>query len=136
LAAVADAYSYIRALGAGVIAISTDSIYAHKVFHETSPHASRVQYPMLSDRNGAISRAYGMLDKEKGAAYRATFIIDPKGRIRYYSVYPREVGRNIWEIIRILQGIQYGEATGEGVPAGWEPGMPGIKRDFKMVGTI
>lgn len=136
MAAVADAYSYIRELDAGAIAISTDSVYSHKVFHETSPHASLVQYPMLSDRNGAISRAYWVLDEEKGVAYRASFIIDPKGRIRYYSVYPREVGRNVWEIIRVLQGIQYGEMTGEGLPASWEPGMPGIKRDFRLVGTI
>jgi peroxiredoxin (alkyl hydroperoxide reductase subunit C) len=136
LAAVAAAYPCIRELDADAIAISTDSIYAHKVFAETSPNARKVMYPLLSDRNGNIAHAFGVLDKDKGAAYRASFIIDPGGRIRYYSVYPREVGRNVWEIIRTLQGIQYGEATGEGVPAGWEPGDPGIKRDFKKAGTI
>jgi alkyl hydroperoxide reductase subunit AhpC len=109
-------------------------VYSHKVFHETSPNASKVQYPLLSDRNGCIAQAYGVWGPNTGAAFRATFIIDPLGRIRCYSVYPREVGRNVWEIIRTLEGIKYGEATGEGVPAGWEPGMPGIKRDFSKVG--
>ncbi len=111
-------------------------MYSHKVFHDISPHASRVQYPLLSDRSGAIARSYGVWGAETGAAFRASFIIDPKGRIRYFSVYPREVGRNVREIVRTLAGIQYGEATGEGVPAGWKPGMPGISRDFALAGTI
>lgn len=104
------------------------------MFHEISPNASKVQYPLLSDRNGKIARSYGVYGAETGAAFRASFIIDPQGRIRYYSVYPREVGRNVEEIVRTLEGIQYGEATGEGVPAGWQPGMPGIERDFAKVG--
>ncbi len=136
MAAVADIFPCLRKLGATAVAISTDSVYAHKVFHETSPHASQVQYPLLSDRSGAIARAYGVWGAETGAAFRATFIVDPAGRIRYYSVYPREVGRNVREIVRTLAGIQYGEATGEGVPAGWQPGMPGISRDFDLVGTV
>lgn len=95
-----------------------------------------MQYPLLSDRSGAIARSYGVWGEATGAAFRASFIIDPEGRIRYYSVYPREVGRNVKEIVRTLEGIQYGEATGEGVPAGWKPGMPGIRRDFELAGTI
>lgn len=55
----------------------------------------------------------------------ATFIINPQGRVKYYCVYPREVGRNVDEIIRVLQAIQYAAATGEGVPAQWQPGQPG-----------
>lgn len=104
------------------------------MFHEISPNASQVQYPLLSDRNGEICRAYGVWGAKTGAAYRASFIIDPASRIRYYSVYPREVARNVPEIVRTLEGIQYGEATGEGVPAGWEPGMPGIRRDLSQAG--
>jgi len=75
-------------------------------------------------------------DPHTGAFYRATFLIDPKGRIRYYSIYPREVGRNVCEILRTLAGVQYSEATGLGVPAGWEPGEPGINRDLALAGTI
>lgn len=106
------------------------------MFAKVSPSARSAQYPLVSDRSGAIGRAYGVWDQNTGAFYRATFMIDPKGRIRYYSVYPREVARNICEILRTLAGIQFGEATGEGVPAGWEPGDPGIRRDFSLAGTI
>lgn len=134
MAAVAACYPRIRKLGADAVAISTDSVYSHKIFHDISPNASRVQYPLLSDRTGNIAKAYGVYNYQMGAAFRASFIIDPDGNIRYYSVYPREVGRNVREIVRTLEGTLYGEATGEGVPAGWEPGMPGIKRDFAKVG--
>lgn len=71
-----------------------------------------------------------------GFTYRATFIISPRREIKYACLYPREVGRNVDEIIRVIEGLQFEEATGLGVPAGWQPGMPGIKRDFAMVGRI
>jgi peroxiredoxin (alkyl hydroperoxide reductase subunit C) len=89
---------------------------------------------LLSDRTGKISQSYGVWSPTTGAAYRASFIIDPQGRVRYYSIYPREVARNVWEIVRTLEGLQYGDTTGEGVPADWEPGMPGIKRDIRKAG--
>ena len=134
MAAVADIYPELEDYNATAVAISTDSVYSHKIFHDTSPRAHRVQFPLLSDRNGKISRDYGVWGPSTGAAFRATFIIDQIGRIRYYSVYPREVGRNVNEVVRTLLGIQYGETTGEGVPAYWRPGMSGIPRDFAKVG--
>lgn len=135
LAAVADTYPLIKRLSAYAVAISTDSVYSHKIFHDTSPCVDQIQFPLLSDRNGQIARSYGVWNAEDGAAERASFIIDPKGTVRYYSVYPREVGRNIIEIVRTLQGAQYSEDTGEALPAGWESGMPGIKRRFEDVGN-
>lgn len=129
------AYHHVfEQLGVKVLAISTDSVYAHKVFMEISPSAKRVQYPLVSDRNQHISRMYGVLREELGFTFRATFIIAPGGEIKYATLYPPEVGRNVVEIIRVIQGLQYGSATGEGVPAGWRPGKPGIVRDFSQVG--
>lgn len=125
-----------KKLGVQVLAISTDSVYSHKVFAEVSPLARTVQYPLLSDRSHKISRQYGVLREELGFSYRATFIISPEGVVKYASLYPPEVGRNVAEIIRVIQGLQFEAATGLGVPAGWQPGMPGIKRDFSLVGTI
>lgn len=123
-------------LGVPVLAISTDSVYSHKVFAETSPSARFIRYPLLSDRSQLISRQYGVLREELGLTFRATFIIDPEGEIKYVSLYPPEVGRNVDEIIRIIYGLQYEKATGLAIPAGWQPGMQGIKRDFSMVGRI
>lgn len=126
----------LKKLGVQVLAISTDSVFSHKVFAEVSPSAQTVQYPLLSDRSHEISRKYGVLREELGFTYRATFIISPEGEVKYACLYPPEVGRNVAEIVRVIQGLQFEAATGLGVPAGWQPGMPGIKRDFNLVGTI
>ncbi len=133
---MAARYDVFKKLGVQVLAISTDSVYSHKVFAEVSPSGRKVQYPLLSDRSHKISRQYGVLREELGFTFRATFIIAPKGEIKYACLYPPEVGRNVDEIIRVIQGLQFEKATGLGVPAGWQPGMPGIKRDFSMVGRI
>lgn len=136
LAAVAARHDVFKRLGVQVLAISTDSVFSHKIFVQVSPSARTIQYPLLSDRSHKISCQYGVLREELGFTFRATFIISPKGEIQYVSLYPPEVGRNVDEIIRVIEGLQYEAATGLGVPAGWQPGMPGIKRDFALVGTV
>jgi NADH-dependent peroxiredoxin subunit C len=136
LAAVAAIHDQFKQLNAEVLAISTDSVYSHKVFTEVSPSASKVNFPLLSDRTHNISRAYRVLNPKTGATFRATLIIDPEGMIVTKLVNPLEVGRNVYEILRLLSGIQYGRQTGEGVPANWVPGQPGIKRDPQFIGKI
>lgn len=118
------------------MAISTDSVFAHKVFAEISPSARKIQYPLISDRSHRISREYGVLREDLGFTYRGTFIIAPGGEIKYSCLYPPEVARNVAEIIRIIQGLQYEQATGLGVPAGWRPGRQGIQKDFTLVGKV
>ncbi len=98
--------------------------------------ASKVQYPLVSDRTQEISRRYRVLNESAGAAFRATIIIDPEGKIVSKLVNPLEVGRNVFEILRLVQAIQYGEKTGEGVPANWLPGQPGIKMNARSIGRI
>ena len=117
-----------------VLAISTDSVYSHKVFAETSPMLVNVTFPLVSDRTQLISRAYQVLNTRTGAAYRATILIDPDGKIVAKLINPSEVGRNSYEILRLIQAIQYARKTGEGVPANWVPGKPGIKREPKKIG--
>jgi NADH-dependent peroxiredoxin subunit C len=136
LAAVAAIHQQLRLLNTDVLAISTDSVYSHKVFTEVSPSASKVQFPLLSDRTHHISQAYRVLNEKTGATFRATIIIDPEGTIVSKFVNPPEVGRNVYEILRIIQGIQYSRRTGEGVPANWVPGQSGIIRDPKYIGRI
>ncbi len=119
-----------------VLGISTDSVYSHKVFTEVSPAASKVNYPLVSDRNHHISRAYRVLNEHSGATYRGTVIVDPEGIIVTKMVYPVEVGRNVYEILRLIQGLQYSEKTGQGIPANWVPGQPGIVRNTMYIGRI
>lgn len=136
LAAVAAKQNILDGLGVQVLALSTDSVYSHKVFSQVSPSARTIHYPLLSDRTQQISRMYGVLREDMGFTFRATFILAPGGQIKYVSLYPPEVARNINEILRIIQALQYESATGYGVQAGWLPGMQGIQRDFSMVGRI
>ena len=136
MAAVAAIYDQLKFLNTEVLAISTDSVYSHKIFTEVSPSASKVTFPLLSDRTHKISKAFRVLNEKTGATFRATIIIDPEGIIVTKFLNPLEVGRNVYEILRVIQGIQYSRRTGEGVPANWVPGQPGIIRDPKYIGRI
>lgn len=136
MGAVAAHHYLFEQLGVKVLAISTDSVYSHKIFAEVSPSGKIVQYPLLSDRSHTIARQYGVLREDLGYSFRATFIIAPNGEVKYSCLYPPEVGRNVAEIIRVIQGLQYEAATGLGVPAGWRPGKQGIQKDFSLVGKI
>ncbi|MBN8193132.1 redoxin domain-containing protein [Bacillus sp. NTK074B] len=136
MAAVAAVYPKIKALQTEVLGISTDSVYAHKVFTEVSPSASKVQFQLVSDRNHQISKAYQVLNEHAGATFRATIIIDPEGIISSKMIYPNEVGRNTFEIVRVLEGIQYARKTGKGVPAIWLPTQSGIQKDPDFIGKI
>ncbi|KAA0564726.1 redoxin domain-containing protein [Bacillus sp. CH30_1T] len=129
-------YPKFQALQTEVFAISTDSVYSHKVFTEVSPSASKVQFPLVSDRNHLISKSYRVLNERAGATFRATIIIDPEGMITSKVVYPPEVGRNTYEILRMLEGIQYGRKTGAGVPANWLPNQSGIQIHPDLIGKI
>ncbi len=136
MAAVAAIYSQFQTLQAQVLAISTDSVYSHKVFTEVSPSASKIVFPLISDRNHKISKAYHVLNERTGATFRATIIIDPDGMISSRWINPPEMGRNIFEIVRILQGIQFARQTGTGIPANWLPNQSGIKKDPDLIGKI
>lgn len=136
MAAVAAVYDQLKALNTEVLAISTDSVFSHKVFTEVSSAVSQIKFPLLSDRTQQISKAYRVLNEKTGAAFRATIIIDPEGLIIAKFVNPPNIGRNVYEIVRVIQGLQYNKKTGEVVPANWVPGQSGIARDLNYIGRI
>lgn len=104
------------------------------MFKDVSPKARTVQYPLVSDRTQAISRAYRVLDEKTGASFRATVFINPEGTIASKQIYPSEVGRNAYEILRLQQALIFGENSQTGVPANWVPGMPGLQMDTENIG--
>jgi len=81
-----------------------------------------VNYPLLADFTKQVSTAYGVLLEKVGAALRGTFLIDPDGLVRAYSVQDLTVGRSVEEILRLLSALKTGELT----PVGWRPGEPFI----------
>ncbi|HLC67815.1 MAG TPA: peroxiredoxin [archaeon] len=100
-----------------VIGASTDSQYTHKAWYEKD--LPEVKFPVLADTTHRVSRAFGILKEDQGIAYRGTFIIDPEGIVRFSSITDLSVGRNVEEVLRVLQALQSGELC----PVEWKPGM-------------
>lgn len=103
-----------------VLGVSVDSEYVHLAWRQHHPQLADLPIPMLSDIKRELSRALGILDRDSGVAMRATYIVDPSGRIRFVSVNDMNVGRNPGEVLRVLDGLQ----TDELVPCGWQRGAP------------
>jgi peroxiredoxin (alkyl hydroperoxide reductase subunit C) len=100
-----------------VLGASVDSQYSHQAWCQGS--LGELSFPLISDLSHRISRDYGILNEEKGLAYRAVFIIDPNGVLRSYLVNDLSVGRNVEEILRTVQAFQ----TGSNCPVNWKPGQ-------------
>jgi len=98
-----------------VLGASVDSVYSHM---DWMKDLGQLKFPLISDMTKRISRDYGILLEEKGISFRGAFIIDPEGILRSYTVNDLSVGRNVEEVIRIVQAFQ----TGELCPVGWKPG--------------
>ena len=87
--------------------------------------------PMLADLSHQIGRDYGCLAKDDAFHLRATFIIDGKGVLRHSQFNDTAVGRNVDEILRLVQAFQYNDKEGEVCPCNWKPGQKGIDADHK-----
>lgn len=119
--AMSDRYDEFRQLGAEVLAVSTDSVYTHRVWIRTPRHENgvgRLAYPLASDITKQVARDYGVLIEEEGVALRGLFIIDPQGVLQYTVITNLSVGRSVDETLRVLQALQ----TGGLCPADWRPG--------------
>lgn len=104
-----------------VAGCSVDSVYAHQKWIESD--LGELGYPLISDLKKTIARDYDCYLEDDGIATRATYIIDPEGKIQYASMNNTQVGRDVVEIIRVLDALQSGELCG----AGWKKGAPTIK---------
>ena len=134
---MAKAYPELQELGVEVYAVSTDSHFVHKAWHETSEAIGKVQYPMLGDPTGAISRGFDVMIEEAGQALRGTFLVDPDGIIQVYEVHTLGVGRSAKDMVRKVKAAQYvRENDGEVCPAAWEKGEKTLTPSFDLVGKI
>ena len=88
-----------------------------------------VLFPMLSDPEGRIGTLYGVYDKGKKVNGRASFLIDPDGKIQAIEILADPLGRNIAEILRRLRALQHQRATGDFMPCGWQPGRPTLHQE-------
>lgn len=102
-----------------VLGCSTDSEYSHLAWRKDHPGLQKLPFPMLSDIKRDLSTALGILHKDAGICLRATFIVDPSGTIRWAEANDLPVGRNVDEVIRVLDALQTEKLT----PCGWTPGQ-------------
>ena len=108
---------------AQVLGLSLDSQYVHLAWRKAHPDLKQLPFPMLADVKRELTSALGILDKRDGVALRATYIIDPEGVIRFASVNDLSVGRNVDEVIRVLDALQ----TDELCPCNWHRGEPTLE---------
>lgn len=113
-------YPKFKALGAEVIATSTDSVFSHLAWQDRKD-LGRLSHPHASDNNHIISEMYNVYDFDKGVAWRGTFIISPEGVLKHMSINHGEGGRNVQEVLRTLEVFK-NESEGKLVPCGWTPG--------------
>jgi len=105
--------------GVAVIGASTDSFFSHKAwFADRSVFPEAITHPVLADTAHAVSRAFGVLREEDGAALRATALVDDKGMVRSFSINDTQVGRSPAEVLRTVQGFLSGGLCG----ADWKRG--------------
>ncbi|KAF9931956.1 Peroxiredoxin-1 [Modicella reniformis] len=88
-----------------------------------------MKIPILSDFTKKIATDYGVLKEDEGVAYRGLFIIDPKQIVRQITINDLPVGRNVDEIIRLVEAFQFTDENGEVCPIGWQKGQSTIKPD-------
>ncbi len=108
---------------AQVLGFSTDTHYVHLAWRQHHPDLKALPFPMLADTKRELSGALGILHKEEGVPLRATFIVDPEGVIRFASVNDLSVGRNVDEVLRVLDALQ----TDELCPCNWKKGDPTLE---------
>ena len=134
---LADHYQDFRSLGVEIYSVSTDTHFTHKAWHETSDTIAKIEYPMLGDPTGTITRNFGMMREDQGLANRGTFVIDPDGVIQVVEVTAEGIGRNAAELLRKVRAAQYvREHPGEVCPAKWEEGDETLAPSLDLVGKI
>jgi peroxiredoxin (alkyl hydroperoxide reductase subunit C) len=133
----AEYYSEFQKLGAEILSVSTDTVFVHKAWHDHSPSIKKIKFPMVADPTGKLCREFGTYIEEEGLSLRATFIIDPEGKLVAYEMHDNSIGRSIKETLRKLQAAKFvREHKGQVCPASWEPGKKTLKPGLKLVGKI
>ncbi len=117
-----------KELGVEVIAVSIDSQFTHNAWRNTAINdggIGQVKYTMAADISHDICKAYDV-ESDGGVAFRGAFIIDTNGDVRSQIVNDLPLGRNMEELIRIFEALQFHEEHGEVCPAGWTKGDKGM----------
>ena len=123
-------YEEFKKRGVEVVGVSIDSQFTHNAWRNTPTEnggIGAVKYALAADVKHEIAKAYGIEHPEAGVALRASFLIDKNGVVRHQIVNDLPLGRNIDEMLRMVDALQFHEEHGEVCPAQWEKGKEGMK---------
>ena len=123
-------YDKFKAAGAEVVGCSVDSVHAHLAYMRTPRSQAGVgelKYPLLSDLNKDIIRAWDVVDSDGNKALRATFIVDPDGIVQSATINNLSIGRNIDETYRLFRAAQHSREAGDVCQANWKEGDEGMQ---------
>ena len=130
-------YAEFQKLGAEVYVVTTDTHFAHKVWHETSPAVGKAKFPLVGDPTHALSRQFGVLIEEEGLALRGTFILNPEGVVKTAEVHDNSIARDVKETLRKLKAAMYvAKNPGQVCPAKWNEGAATLTPSLDLVGKI
>ena len=119
-------YKEFEQRGVRLIGISVDSIHSHLAWHQNLGKILGVSlpYPLIADSTRAVSELYGMIHPGASATVtvRALFVIDPKRVVRALIYYPLNIGRNVEEVVRLVDALQTADKNGVACPVNWKPG--------------
>ena len=131
-------YKNFKENDAEILSISTDTVFTHKAWHDSSDAISGITFPMIADPTGALCKAFDTYIDEEGLSLRSSVIIDPDGKIVSYEIHDNSIGRNVEEILRKLQASKfvYDNDGVEVCPVNWKPGGKTLKPGLDLVGKI
>lgn len=115
-------YDKFKALNCELIGLSVDQVFAHIKWEEWIKEkiGVEIQFPIIADDLGVVAETLGLIHPGKGTnTVRAVYVVDDKGKIRIIFYYPQELGRNIDEILRAIEGMQVSDKSGVAMPANW-----------------
>jgi len=134
---LADHYDQLKSMGVEVYAVSTDTHFTHKAWHDASDTIKKIQFPMVGDPTGTLSRNFEVMIEEEGLALRGSFVVNPEGQVKVAEIHDLGIGRSASELVRKVQAAQYvASHDGEVCPANWTPGAETLEPSLDLVGKI
>ena len=134
---LADSYDEFKKIGVEVYSVSTDTHFTHKAWHDTSDTIKKIQFPMIGDPTGAITRSFGVMIESAGLAERGTFVLDPDGKIQIIEINAGGIGRDAAELLRKVKAAKYvANHPGEVCPAKWKEGDQTLAPSLELIGKI
>ncbi len=124
--AFAEIYPELQKRGCELLGLSIDSIFAHIAWMRNIEEKAgvKIPFPVIADLDRKVATAFGMVmpGESKTEASRCVFVIDPKGILRAMIYYPLSTGRNMDEMLRLIDALQVADANHVATPANWRPG--------------